>query len=70
MEHDGSLPCSEERATYPEPMKPVHNTPSYSSMIQFNIILPPTQPDDAQLHGDKGPTSHELDLPQRNKSQM
>jgi hypothetical protein len=44
MEPQGSLPSSQAPSTspYPEPDQSVHVTPSYFSMIHFNIILPPT----------------------------
>jgi hypothetical protein len=44
MEHEGSLPCSQEQSTGPilSQINLVHTTPSYLSKIHFNITHPPT----------------------------
>jgi hypothetical protein len=41
MEPEGSLACSQEHSTGPYP-EPAQSTPSYLSMIHFNIVHPPT----------------------------
>jgi hypothetical protein len=43
MQHEGSLPCSQEPSTGPY-LKPdqIHTIPLYLSKIHFSIIHPPT----------------------------
>jgi hypothetical protein len=42
MEHEGSLPCSQEPSTDPEPDQSNHTVLPYLSKINFNIIQPLT----------------------------